>query len=65
MRKLLFKSPEFSIEDASNHPRNLSLRLKEYEEAGDKLREEMSNLSIKKAGDLTDRMVLRIVDRSA
>ncbi len=63
MRKLLFKSPEFSIEDASNHPGNLSLDLKAYGEAGDKLRKEMCDRSVKEACDITDRAVLRTADK--
>lgn len=54
-----FKSPEFSIEDASNHKMNLPAELRRLKDGADELRCHMVDASVKMACEMTDSAVLR------
>lgn len=63
MRKLLFKSPEYSMDSPVN-THELSEHGKSLKKAGDALRCTMEDISVKIACDMTDRIVLRTASRS-
>ncbi len=60
-----FPSHEFSIDEASNHKMNLPTELKGFEEAGNKLRCNMEDLSVKMACEMVDSAILRTRAHSA